>query len=350
MHIITMRTYDYTFIEDLALPSSMFNSMHRILSMNDMLEQSISGNPEVLSRLMEIASVESVKGSNAIEGIASTDERIRGIVLHDTEPIGHDEKAISGYRDALELIHAGWEGIRFDEATVCRLHRTMYARIGGGGRFKVNDNVIIDRTPEGTTVRWTPVPAAETEQNLHSMVLAYMEACGNPGIGSLLLIPCVILDFLCIHPFGDGNGRVSRLLTDLLMYRHGLSVQRYISMESVINADRDGYYDALKASSEGWHENRNDYVPFIRYFVGVLDTCIRDLDRRRIAVGPKRSGKTERIESVVLESLTPISKKEICDILLDVSPSTVESVLSRMLKEGRIVKTGSTKSARYRRA
>ena len=345
-----MRTYDYSFIGRMSLPSGLFNPMHRILSVNDMLEQSIAGNSTIFSKLMEIASIESVKGSNAIEGIGSTDERIRGIVLHNTEPIGHDEMAISGYRDALELIHTGWKDLQFDEVTMCGLHKTMYSYIGEGGHFKTSDNIIVDRTDKGDRVRWTPVPAAETEQNVRSLVLAYKEACDSPEIPSVLLIPCVILDFLCIHPFGDGNGRVSRLLTDLLLYRHGISVQKYVSMESAIDADRDGYYEALKESSEGWHENRNDYVPFIRYFIGILNTCIGELDRRRISVTPKKNDKTDRIEATVMESILPISKKEICDILLDVSPNTVESVLRRMLKEGRIVKIGSTRSARYRRA
>ena len=345
-----MRRYDYSFIEKMSLPSNLFNSMHRVLSMNDMLEQSIEGNPVIFSKLMEIASIESVKGSNAIEGIGSTDERLRGIVLHKTEPIGHDEKAISGYRDALEQIHRNWKVLPFNEVTMCGLHKTMYSHIGGGGLFKMTDNVIVDRTGGENIVRWNPVPANETERNVQSMVLAYKEASDNPDIASILLIPCVILDFLCIHPFGDGNGRISRLLTDLLMYRHGITVQRYISMESVINADKDRYYDALKQSSEGWHENKNDYVPFIRYFIEVLNTCIRDLDRRRITIAPKKKNKTERIERTVMESMVPISKKEIYDILLDVSPNTIEAVLSRMLKEGKIIKIGSTRSARYRRA
>ena len=350
MHIVLMRTYDYSFIESMSLPSSIFTPMHRILSMNDMLEQSIAGNPAIFTKLMEIASIESVKNSNAIEGIGTTDERIRGIVLHNTEPIGHDENAISGYRDALELIHNKWNDLPFDEVTICGLHKTMYSKIGGGGLFKTTDNIIIDRTNKRDTVRWTPVPANETEENVHSMILAYKEACDNPSIASILLIPCVILDFLCIHPFSDGNGRVSRLLTDLLMYHHGITVQKYISMESVINSHKDRYYDSLKDSSEGWHDNKNDYVPFIKYFIEVLNICIMDLDKRRITVMPKKNGKTERIEATVLESMVPISKREICDVLLDVSPNTVESVLSRMLKEGRIVKIGSKRSARYRRA
>ena len=184
-----MRKYDYSFIENLSLPSNIFGPMHRIRSMNDMLEQSIEGNPVIFSKLMKIASVESIKGSNAIEGIGSSDERIRGIVLHNTEPIGHDENAISGYRDALELIHTKWNSLPLDETTMCGLHKTMYARIGGGGLFKTTDNVIVDRTNKGNVVRWTPVPANKTEQNIHSMVLAYKEACDNPSIESIILIP-----------------------------------------------------------------------------------------------------------------------------------------------------------------
>ncbi len=349
MHIEYMRTYDYGFIENLSLPSKLFGSAHRILSLNDRLDGLISNNADLFSRLMSIASIESVKWSNAIEGIGSTDERIRGIVLHNTEPVGHDENAISGYRDALELIHRNWHDLPFDDITMCGLHKTMYAHIGGGGSFKVTDNIIVDRTGGGETVRWRPVPAAETEDNIRSLVNAYREACGNPEIEPLLLIPCVILDFLCIHPFSDGNGRMSRLLTDLLLYRHGIDIQRYVSLESAINATKDRYYDTLKASSEGWHENTNDYVPFMGYFIDVLNMCVTDLDRRRVSAVPRKNSKTERIESVVLESMVPISKREICEMLVDVSPSTVEAVLSRMLKEGRILKIGTTNSARYRR-
>lgn len=345
-----MRRYDYTFIEDLGIPASTFSSMHRVLSLNDNLEDMISGNTELFSKLMNIASVESVKGSNAIEGIGSTDERVRGIVLHDTAPIGHDEEAIAGYRDALDMIHNEWRDRPFDEDTICELHRVMYRYIGEGGNFKKVNNVIVDRTEYGEVVRWTPVSAEDTEDNVKAMVRAYSDVYHDKSIEPMILIPCVILDFLCIHPFSDGNGRMSRLLTGLLMYHHALSIQRYVSMESVINATKDRYYDALAASSKGWHEGNNDYVPFIRYFIDTLGICVKELDRRRISLSGRKVNKTQRIEATVLGSLVPISKAEICDMLLDVSPNTVESVLHRMLKEGRIVKVGTTRSARYRRA
>ena len=345
-----MRRYDYNFIRDLGIPSRTFSALHKVLSVNEDLEQMISSNKILFSKLMEIASIESVKGSNAIEGIASTDERTRGIVLHNTKPIGHDEKAIAGYRDALELIHKDWENLPFDDTTICGLHKTIYSYLEGGGTYKTTDNIIIDKTAEGNKIRWMPVSAKETEENVNSMIAAYMEVSGDPEIEPAILIPCVILDFLCIHPFSDGNGRISRLLTDLLMYHHGLTVQKYVSIESAINATRDRYYDSLQASSEGWHENKNDYLPFILYFIDVLVMCVKELDRRRIAIIPKKNSKTERIEKTVLESLVPISKAEICNILIDTSPNTVESVLSKMIKDGKIIRIGTKRSARYRRS
>jgi len=344
-----VRRYDYSFIRDLGIPAKAFGALHRVLSVNDDLEQMISANGVLFSRLMEIASVESVKGSNAIEGIVTTDERARGIVLRNTEPIGHDEKAIAGYRDALELIHRNWKDLPFDDVTIAGLHKTMYAYLEGGGAFKTTDNVIIDRTADGDRVRWVPVPAKETEENIRAMVAAYMEASTDQEIEPMILIPCVILDYLCIHPFSDGNGRTSRLLTDLLLYHHGFTVQRYVSVEAAIDATRDRYYESLKASSDGWHENGNDYLPFILYFIDVLTMCVKDLDRRRIVLTQRKNSKTERIERTVLESLVPISKSEICSILIDVSPNTVESVLSRMIKDGRIIRIGTKRSARYRR-
>ena len=350
MHIIGVRSYDYNFIRNLGIPSKKIGAIHRVLSINEDLEHMISANENLFSKLIKIASVESVKGSNAIEGIGTTDERARGIVLHNTEPIGHDEMAIAGYRDALDLIHKDWESMPFDDVTICGLHRTMFAYIGDGGVYKTTDNMIVDRTENGDRIRWMPVPAVDTEHSIDSMVMAYAEVCNDPEVEPLVLIPCVILDFLCIHPFGDGNGRMSRLLTDLLMNRHGLTIQRYVSIESIINSTRDGYYECLQESSQGWHENENDYIPFVTYFIDVLTMAVKELDRRRIAVVPKKNGKTERIEATVMESLVPISKAEICDILVDVSPSTVESVLSKMIKEGKIVRIGTKRSSRYRRA
>ena len=352
MHINYMRIFDYSFIVDLPIPARSFGLMHRILSENEILRSKINQKKGTFTKLRTIASMESIKGSNAIEGIGTTDERLRGIVLHNTEPIGHDEMEIAGYRDALEAIHERGNGLPFDDITVCGLHRMLYGHTGidKGGRYKTADNRIIDRTPEGETTRFLPVPANETEACMDAMFQAYARALDDPEIDPLILIPCVILDFLCIHPFPDGNGRVSRLITLLLMYHNGLDIQRYESVEAAIDSTRNAYYDALKQSSVGWHTSENDYVPFITYFLNVIGMCITDLEKRRLTVSARDMNKTERIESVVLDSMIPISKAEICEILIDVSPNTVEKVLGDMVRDGKITKIGTTRSARYRRS
>lgn len=351
MHITVVKEFDYSFIADLAVPTRTFRLMHSILSENDKLQQMAAVNPDVFSKLRDIASIESVRSSNAIEGIVTSDERLRGIVLHDTEPVGHDEEEIAGYRDAIGLLHREHKELDFDTATVQSLHRTMYSHIlTEGGVFKKKDNAIVEHGPGGTVIRWMPTSAEETPAAIEEMIAAYAKAAKNPDIEPLVLIPCVILDFLCVHPFPDGNGRVSRLLTDLLMYKHGIEIQRYISLEEAIDTTKDRYYDSLRESSAGWHENHNDYVPFITYFLETTNICIRELDKRRLTTIIKKGSKTERIERTLLESMVPISKKEVYEQLLDVSPSTVEAVISRMLRDGQIVKIGTTRSARYRKA
>ena len=179
------------------------------------------------------------------------------------------------------------------------------------------------------------------------MILAYMEARDNPRINQLLLIPCVVLDFLCIHPFSDGNGRVSRLLSIFLLYKSGYDVGKYVSLEEQINADKDYYYSALQSSSIGWHTNENSYFDFMKNFLSVLYHCYKELDKRFSTVNGKRLSKTERIEQTVLNSVLPISKSDICDIIPDVSPTTVEAVLGKMVKTGSIIKLGRARATKY---
>ena len=192
--------------------------------------------------------------------------------------------------------------------------------------------------------------AAETKAAMEQLELAYLDASSNYKINQLLLIPCVILDFLCIHPFSDGNGRISRLLSLLLLYKNGFDVGKYISYEEQINKYKDLYYDALQRSSAGWETNENDYFPFIQNFLSMLYMCYKELDKRFAVVSGKKINKTARIEATVLNSLTSLSKAEICAIHPDISPSTVEAVLGKMLKEGKIKKTGASKNTKYIRA
>ena len=222
------------------------------------------------------------------------------------------------------------------------------AGYSNAGKYKSFDNDIIEEDKFGRrSIRFHPTSAADTPAEMEQLVLAYLEARDNPNINQLLLIPCVILDFLCIHPFQDGNGRISRLLSLLLLYKNGFDAGKYISFEEQINNRKGNYYDALLLSSIGWHENQNDYSHFIMEFITVVYLCYKELDKRFAVLGNNKITKQARIEATVLNSLTPISKAEICKILPDVSASTVESILGKMMRAEQIRKIGKGRNTRY---
>ena len=240
----------------------------------------------------------------------------------------------------------------FRESDILRLHELLMSVAGYayGGQYKTDNNLILEVDAQGERrVRFRPTPAAETPRAMQQLELAYIAARDDAGIDQLLLIPCVILDFLCIHPFRDGNGRMSRLLSLLLLYKNGYDVGRYVSFEEQINQYKGYYYESLRASSEGWAENKNSYFPFIENFLSTLYMCYKELDKRFAVVHGKKVTKKARVEATILNSLTPLSKAEICGILPDVSPTTVESVLGAMVREARIEKIGQGRSTRYLR-
>lgn len=305
---------------------------------------------KIFTELEKIAKIQSVKSSNAIEGIVTSDERIKAIVTQSSAPLNHDEAEIAGYRDALNEIHTNNQYIGFNEQDVLRLHEVLLSATGFeyGGKYKDFDNAIIEVDSDGNrTVRFAPTPANQTKRAMDQLFLAYMEAVNDSDINQLVLIPCVILDFLCIHPFRDGNGRMSRLVSLLLLYKNGFDAGKYVSFEEQINKYKGYYYEALRLSSIGWHENENNYMPFIENFLSTLYMCYKELDKRFAVVNEKKISKSARIEATVLNSLAPISKKEICEILPDVSPTTIEMVLGKMVKNGQIDKIGSTRNIKY---
>ena len=250
----------------------------------------------------------------------------------------------------MNAIHLHHDVLDIRQSDILRLHETMMQIAGYeyGGQYKTGDNYIIEEDKNGNRkVRFKPTPAHEVEMAMEQLELAYMEARNNANINQLLLIPCVVLDFLCIHPFRDGNGRMSRLLSLLLLYKNGYDAGKYVSFEEQINNYKAYYYEALRESSVGWHENQNSYIPFIENFLSTLYMCYKELDKRFAVVHGKKVTKTARIEATVLNSLVPISKADICSILPDVSPTTVETVLSKMVKNGQIKKIGQSRMTRY---
>lgn len=345
-----MRKFDYSFLDNGLLPANLLNLTSSISSLKTMAGVRKEEYATIFTELEAVAKIQSIKSSNEIEGIITSDERIAEIVNQNSAPLNHNEAEIAGYRDALNEIHLGYEYIDLRERDILRLHEIMMNHAGYeyGGQYKTDDNVILEVDADGNRrVRFRPTPAAETAKAMEQLELAYLDAKGNANINQLLLIPCVILDFLCIHPFRDGNGRMSRLLSLLLLYKNGYDAGKYVSFEEQINNYKAYYYDSLKHSSAGWEENKNDYIPFIQNFLSTLYMCYKELDKRFAVVNGKKITKKARIESTVLNSLTPISKAEICKILPDVSPTTVEAVLGKMVKDGQIKRIGSSRATRY---
>lgn len=345
-----MRKFDYSFLKNGLLPANLVNLASGIYSLKTMANLRKERFMKIFTELEGIAKIQSVKGSNAIEGIVTSDERIKEIVNGKSEPLNHDEFEILGYRDALNRIHTDYTHIQFNERDVLSLHAIMmsYAGYEYGGKYKDSDNAIIEIDADGNRrVRFRPTPASETKDAMDQLFLAYDEASADASINQLLLIPCIILDFLCIHPFRDGNGRMSRLLSLLLLYKNGLDAGKYVSFEEQINNHKSRYYESLRLSSERWGENGNSYFPFIENFLATLYLCYRELDKRFAIVNSGKTTKKARIETTVLNSLTPISKEEICKMLPDVSPTTVEAVLGAMCQAGAIAKIGASRSTRY---
>ena len=297
--------------------------------------------------ILSIAKVASVKFSNAIENIVSTDERIRELVVRGGRPLNHSEEEIAGYGVALDIIHS--EPLNVEKATLHRLHSVIRAGLPDErGRFKTRDNVIAEIDAEGNTrVVLRTVRFQDVETNIDAMIDAYLLA-DTDGVEPLLLIPCIIVDYLCIHPYMDGNGRTSRLLTYLLLYQHGFDVCRYVSLDEHIAHTKSSYYRALNESSSDWENSKNDYVPFIRYFLQMLYECYTDLDTRFALKGTRKMKKGERIELILKNSLVPISKRQIQMALPDVSIHTVDAVIKKMIDEGRAEKVGGFRNARYR--
>lgn len=345
-----MHIFNYSFLDEGLLPAEIVNLTSTVSALNAISGTRKDNNRNIYTELEKIARIQSVKGSNAIEGIITTDIRIKEIVEGNSAPLNHSEREIAGYRDALDEIHNNHEQMSFSEDAILHLHEVM-TNIAGyelSGKYKVEDNLILEINNDGgRKIRFTPVKANETKKAMEQLVLAYIEARDNPKISKLLLIPCVVLDFLCIHPFADGNGRVSRLLSLLLLYKSGYDIGKYVSFEQQINESKDFYYASLEESSKGWHTNENSYFEFMKNFLSTLYKCYKELDKRFSAVNGKRLSKKERIEQTVLNSILPISKSEICDILKDVSPTTVEAILGKMVKTGLVLKLGNARATKY---
>lgn len=303
-----------------------------------------------LEELLEIAKIQSTEASNRIEGIITTDDRLKLIVRNKTTPRNRDEREIAGYRDVLNTIHENYPYIPIRPGMILQLHRDLYKFSGMtiGGSFKNSDNVIAETLPDGTkSVRFQPVPAWETPEAVDALCEAIDDAWNDAELDDLLLIPMFILDFLCIHPFNDGNGRMSRLLTLLLLYRSGYLIGKYISLEKLIADSKDSYYEALQASSVGWHEEQSDYLPFVRYLLGVILAAYREFAERASILTAAGKSKSDRVGMLIRSATGRITKSEIMAQCPDVSQVTIQRALKDLLDRGDILKISGGRYTSY---
>lgn len=307
---------------------------------------------DVLESLVEVAKIQSTESSNKIEGIYTSDERLKKIVLDKTMPKTRNEREIAGYRDVLNTIHENFPHIPIRDTFILQLHRDLYKfenSTSNGGRFKNSDNIIEEEDANGNKfVRFRPLPAWETPEAITELCVAYNEAINRSEADALLIIPMFIIDFLCIHPFNDGNGRMSRLLTLLLLYQNDYIVGKYISLEKLIERTKDSYYDVLQESSQGWIEDENNYEPFVKYILGVIVAAYREFFDRAQIVEEKKVPKPDRIEELIKNHLGTITKSEIVEATSGISTTTVQRTLTDLVKAEKIIKIGNGRYTKYK--
>lgn len=310
----------------------------------------IEAKADTLSQLVDIAKIQSTEASNKIEGIYTSDERLRALVKDSTRPRTRNEREIAGYRDVLNTIHENHDYIPPKPSIILQLHRDLYKFEGMdiGGRYKTSDNIIEEQDAEGNkSVRFRPMPAWKTPEAIEKICQSYDEALNSENIDALIIILMFVLDFLCVHPFNDGNGRLSRLLTLLLLYRSGYIVGKYISIEKLIEQTKEIYYESLQLSSAGWHENKNDYEPFVKYMLGVIVAAYREFSSRVSLLTTQGMSKPDRVKEIIRATLGPITKTEILAKCPDISQVTVQRALADLVDKGDIIKLGGGRYTKY---
>ena len=347
---VVMRDYNYQEKWEKLLTPQVVRYLTTIHEFKGEQKLIASRHADILYDLIDIAKIQSTESSNKIEGIYTSDERLRKIVLDKTMPKSRNEREIAGYRDVLSIIHDNNEHIPIKSTFILQLHRDLYKfeNIGIGGVFKHVDNVIEENDLKGNkSVRFNPVSAWETPGAVEELCDAYNYAVNNSIADPLLLIPMFVLDFLCIHPFQDGNGRMSRLLTLLLLYKSGYIVGKYISIEKLIESTKESYYSALQESSRMWHEAENDYEPFVIYLLGVIVAAYREFFDRTKLIEEKRIAKPDRVAEEIKNQIGAITKTEIMGRLPGVSQTTIQRTLTELSRQGKIKKIGNGRYTKY---
>ena len=344
-----MRTFNYSKINEQKWDSELLGLIAAIYKEAGKQEMYLKQRPEELEKLVEIAKVQSTESSNAIEGIVTTNTRIRQIVEDKTTPKNRNEQEIAGYRDVLNIIHESFDAIPITPNYILQLHKILYSHMNNpaAGRTKTVQNYISATYPDGSTrTLFTPLDPFETPIALESICNEFNLVIGNNELEPLIAIPIFIHDFLCIHPFNDGNGRMSRLLTTLLLYRSGFYVGKYISLEAKIAKNKDLYYDALGEAQNGWHEGRADAIPFIKYLLGTILAAYKDFEDRFALVETKLPA-LETVRRATVNKIGRFSKQDIRELCPSLSISSIEGALRKLVAEGEIKREGNGKNIRY---
>ena len=306
---------------------------------------------DTLATLLKVAKIQSTSASNKIEGIYTSDKRINELVNKKLEPKNRNEEEIAGYRDVLSLIHENYNYIDITLNTILQLHRDLYKYTGYsyGGKFKNSQNYIEETNENGEKkIRFVPLSPVETPIAIQELCENYNQMVNNEYCDLLILIPIFILDFVSIHPFNDGNGRMSRLLTLLLLYKADYIVGKYISIEKIIEDTKDSYYDTLEKSSISWHNNQNDYSYFVEYYLGIILNAYKELDSKLNIVDNKKITSYDRITNIFKENIIPIDKAFIINKCPDLSETTIERLLNILLKEEKIIKISNGRYTKYK--
>ncbi len=310
----------------------------------------IESKKDILTSLLKIAKIQSSEYSNKIEGIKTTNERIQELVNDKVEPKNRNEEEIAGYRDVLELIHENYENIPITPNVILQLHKELYkySAISNAGKYKISDNIIEEEDTDGSKViRFKPVSSFETPIAMQELCNSYNSEIIKGEIDPLFLIPIFIIDFLSIHPFADGNGRISRLLTLLLLYKSGYIVGKYISIEKLVENSKVSYYDSLKKSSVNWHENCNNYSFFVEYYLGIFLRAYKDFSNRVEYITNRNLSVKERVQIIVEKSVSKITKRDIVEMCPDISEGSIERALNQLLNEGVILKISGGRMTSY---
>lgn len=346
-----MQSLDPKYMQKLTFDSQLISFLKAIGEYKGKQALFFTQVPELLNTLKQVAIVESIESSNRLEGITAPHKRIEGIVFKSTQPRNRSEEEIAGYRDALNLIHESAKDMPFSENIILQIHSMIYRYMPEDGGFWKNlDNQIVEKNPDGTIkrIRFKPTPARETPEAMKKLVEYYDISLKHDRREPLVVIPLAIFDFLCIHPFSDGNGRVARLLTLLLLYHFGYEVGRFISLERIFEESQETYYETLGKSSQGWQEGRHDVMPWLRYLWGAIIRAYKEFENRVGNIRTSKGSKTEQIKNAIQRKIGPFAVSDIERECAGISRDMIRRVLRELRDKGVIINTSKGRNAKWK--